>query len=67
MNYVISCSLVIIFLNIFTGGDDCKFKCFDQRLQFEKPVFENKEHGQGVTTCSSNKIRTNIIATGRLV
>ncbi|VVC35683.1 WD40/YVTN repeat-like-containing domain,WD40 repeat, conserved site,WD40 repeat,WD40-repeat-containing [Cinara cedri] len=49
---------------LYTGGDDCKFKCYDQRLKFDKPVFENKEHKQGVTTCSSSKIRKNIIATG---
>jgi len=51
----------------FIGGDDCKFKCYDQRLQFDKPVFENKEHEQGVTTCTSNKIRENLIVTGRQV
>ncbi|CAI6344188.1 unnamed protein product [Macrosiphum euphorbiae] len=49
---------------LYTGGDDCKFKCYDQRLRFDKPVFENKDHEQGVTTCSSNKIRENIIVTG---
>lgn len=52
---------------VIVGGDDCKFKCFDRRIQFEKPVFENKEHNQGVTTCSSNKIRNFVISTGRQV
>jgi len=57
----------LIFQYLSIGGDDCKFKCYDQRLQFGKPVFENKEHGQGVTTCSSNKIRNFVISTGRQV
>ncbi|XP_050419902.1 diphthine methyltransferase [Adelges cooleyi] len=49
---------------LYTGGDDCKFKCYDQRTDFDKPVFVNSEHEQGVTTCTANMVRENILTTG---
>ncbi|XP_050538563.1 diphthine methyltransferase isoform X2 [Daktulosphaira vitifoliae] len=49
---------------LYTGGDDSKFKCYDKRNNFEKPVFVNNEHSQGVTTCTSNMLRENVLTTG---
>ncbi|XP_033335696.2 diphthine methyltransferase [Megalopta genalis] len=48
---------------IYSGGDDCKFKKFDIRIE-RCPVAINKAHDAGVTSLHSNAMREFLLASG---
>lgn len=49
---------------VFTGGDDCKLKMWDTRIEPQQPVLTSKRHTMGVCSIQSNPKLDFIIATG---
>lgn len=48
----------------FTGGDDCKFKWYDLRMD-TKQIGSNRIHEAGVTSLHSNSSEEFLLASGR--
>lgn len=48
---------------IYTGGDDCKFQRFDERIG-DRVTVGNRVHGSGVTSIHSNGAREHLLCTG---
>ncbi|CAK9802285.1 Diphthine methyltransferase [Anthophora plagiata] len=48
---------------IYSGGDDCKFQCFDVRIGTHA-IASNRVHGAGVTSIHSNVTREFLLSSG---
>ncbi|KAG8190074.1 hypothetical protein JTE90_023046 [Oedothorax gibbosus] len=48
---------------VYSGGDDCCFKCWDLR-NTSNTVFVNKRHSMGVTSISKSKLNEHLLVTG---
>ncbi|KOC69406.1 WD repeat-containing protein 85 [Habropoda laboriosa] len=48
---------------VYSGGDDCKFQCFDTRVGTH-PIASNRVHGAGVTSIHSNITREFLLSSG---
>lgn len=49
---------------IYTGGDDCKFRGFDARVNPATPVFTSRAHNAGVTSIHRNANSEYFLASG---